>query len=388
MKITAVETYVAGNPWKNWTFAVLRTDEGLHGVGEGTVNLFAKTVEAGIRELSQLVVGADPFRVEALVQRLWEHPYTHGGQIHGCAVAAIEAACWDLKGKALGVPVYDLMGGKVRETIRAYANGWYQGERTPESFAKRAKEVVARGYTALKFDPFGKARRTMSPRDEALSVDIVAAVREAVGPRVDLMVEGHCRFSVPQALQVARKIAPYDPMWFEEPVPFKNTDAIKRVAEASPVNIATGESFSSLHDFAELMQDAKVHILQPENMNLGGLWTCRQVCALAEAHHAVVAPHNAQGPVSTAMCVQLAGCVPNYLIQEFFDEFNVGWAKDLVKYHVRFENGELTIPDVPGLGVELNLEALKELPPYDPGNYLPLFEDGWERREGKGGRKS
>ena len=154
------------------------------------------------------------------------------------------------------------------------------------------------------------------------------------------------------------------------------------------MNISTGESFSSLHDFAELMQDAKVHILQPENMNLGGLWTCRQVCALAEAHHAVVAPHNAQGPVSTAMCVQLAGCVPNYLIQEFFDEFNVGLAKDLVKYHVRFENGELTIPDVPGLGVELNIEALKELPPYDPGNYLPLFEDGWERREGKGGRKS
>ncbi len=384
MKITGIETYIAGNPWKNWVFVVVRTDEGLHGVGEGTLNLFSKTVATAVEEMRQLVIGMDPHDIEAITTRMLRDPFTDGGQIQRAACAAVEAACWDIIGKAAGKPVYKLLGGQVRHRVRAYANGWYQGERKPENFAERAQDVAKRGYTALKFDPFGSASKIMERYDEDLSIDIIAAVRDAVGPKVDLCIEGHCRFSVHQAIRIAQRIAEYDPLWFEEPVPHRGMDALVRVAQASPVNIATGESFNTLQDFGELMATGAVHILQPELLSLGGIWITRQVCSLVDAFHGVVAPHNAQGPVSTAMAVQLAGCVPNYLIQEFFDEFNVGWSSEVVRYEVKFEDGDLIIPDTPGLGVELNIEALAKYP-YHPGNYLPLFESGWESRKGKSG---
>ena len=186
MKITAIDTYIAGNPWKNWLFAKVSTDEGIHGIGEGTLNYFAKTVETAIRELTPLVLGMDPFQVEILSQRLTRDVYSEGAQIHMCAVAAIEIACWDIIGKACNQPIYNLWGGRCQEKLRAYANGWYRGERTPEAFAEAAAGVVARGYTALKFDPFGAAYRVMDRRDEDLSIAIVEAVRAAVGPSVTM----------------------------------------------------------------------------------------------------------------------------------------------------------------------------------------------------------
>jgi galactonate dehydratase len=155
MKITAIETYIAGNPWKNWLFAKVLTDEGVYGIGEGTINFFARTVETAIHELKPLILGLDPFQIEILSQKLIRDVYTDGGQVHMCAVSAIEIACWDIIGKATRQPVHNLMGGRCQEKLRAYANGWYRGPRTPESFHEKAKEVARRGYTALKFDPFG-----------------------------------------------------------------------------------------------------------------------------------------------------------------------------------------------------------------------------------------
>ena len=183
MRITAIETYIAGNPWKNWVFAKVSTDEGIHGVGEGTVNCFAKTVETAIHELKPFVMGMDPFQVETISQRLIRDVYTDGGQVHMCAVAAIEIALWDIIGKACNQPVYNLWGGQCHEKLRAYANGWYRGPRTPESFAAKAKVVASRGYTALKFDPFGSSWRFLSRYDFDLAVDIIRAVRDAVGPQ-------------------------------------------------------------------------------------------------------------------------------------------------------------------------------------------------------------
>ncbi len=207
VRITKATTFIVGNPWKSWLFVRLDTDQsGLYGIGEGTLNGFARTVEAAVHELAHFYEGMDPFQIETIYQRMARDVYSEGGQIHMNAVAAIEIACWDIIGKELGRPIYDLLGGRYHESLPAYANGWYQGPREIESFAEKAREVVGRGYKGLKFDPFGSAWRTMTPAARRLSVDIVGAVRDAVGPDVQIMVEGHRRFSVAEAVAIAEEI--------------------------------------------------------------------------------------------------------------------------------------------------------------------------------------
>src|SRR6476646_8300200 len=329
MRITAIDTYIAGNPWKNWLFAKVSTDEGIHGVGEGTLNYFGKTVEAAIHELTPLVLGMDPFQVEIISQRLIRDVYTEGAQIHLCAAAAIEIALWDIIGKATKQPIYNLWGGRCHEKLRAYANGWYRGPRTPESFAEKAKKVAARGYTALKFDPFGSAWRNLSRHDFDLSVDVICVKREAVGDSVDLLIEGHCRFNVATAVEFAEAIHQFRPAWFEEPVAHTNINAMIEVARRSPVPIATGESLSTKQQFAELLQHDVVSILQPEPLNVGGLFAARKICDMIDAH---------------------------------FDEFNESWEKEIVTNAVEVVNGYIEVPERPGLGIDLNIEEIKKHP--------------------------
>ncbi len=379
MKITAIDTYIAGNPWKNWLFAKVSTDEGIYGIGEGTLNYFGRTVESAIHELTPLVLGMDPFQVEIISQRLIRDVYSEGAQIHMCAVAAIEIALWDIIGKACNQPVYNLWGGRCHEKLRAYANGWYRGPRTPESFHEKARVVAGRGYTALKFDPFGSSWRTLSRYDFDLSVDIIRAVRDAVGPAVDILVEGHCRFNVATAVEFSEAIAQFRPAWFEEPVPHTNIPAMIEVARRSPVPIATGESLSSKQQFAELLQSNAVSILQPEPLNLGGLFATRKIADLVDAHFGVVAPHSAQGPVCSAACAQLNASLPNFFIHEIFDEFNEPWEKQIVTNPVEVADGFIAISERPGLGIDLNIEEILRHP-YQQENYLPLFKPGWERR--------
>ena len=379
MKITGIETYIAGNPWKNWVFAKVITDEGIYGIGEGTLNFFAKTVDTAIHELKPLIMGMDPFRVEIITQKLVRDVYADGAQIHMCAVAAIEIACWDIIGKACNQPVYNLWGGRCHDKLRAYANGWYRGPRTPESFAAKAKLVAARRYTALKFDPFGSAWRTLSTYDFDLSRDIIRAVREAVGPSVDLLIEGHCRFNVPTAIAFAEAIADQRPTWFEEPVPHTNINAMIEVARRSPVPIATGESLSTKQQFAELLKHDVVSIIQVEPLNVGGLFPARKIADMADAHFAVMAPHSAQGPVCSAACVQLNASLPNFFIHEIFDEFNEPWESEIVTSPVHVVDGYIEIPEGPGLGIDLNIEEILKHP-YRQENALPLFKPGWERR--------
>ena len=381
MKITGIETYIAGNPWKNWLFAKVLTDEGTYGIGEGTLNYFGKTVETAIHELKPLIVGMDPFQVEIISQRLIRDVYTDGAQVHMCAVAAIEIACWDIIGKACGQPIYNLWGGRCHDKLRAYANGWYRGPRTPESFHEKAQEVVRRGYTALKFDPFGDNWRMTTPRDFDLTIDIVRAVRDAVGPHVDILVEGHCRFNVATALQFAQALAPLRPAWFEEPVPHTNIGAMVEVARHSPVPIATGESLSNKQQFAELAKHDVVSIYQPEPLNLGGLFAARKIADMVDAHYGMIAPHSAQGPVCSAACAQLNASIPNFYVHEIFDEFNEPWEKEIVSGGVEVVDGYIEISDRPGLGIDLNIDEILRHP-YQQENALPLFRSGWEKREG------
>jgi galactonate dehydratase len=384
VRITGATTYIVGNPWKNWLFVRLDTDQpGLYGVGEGSLNGFAKSVEATIHELAPRYQGMDPFQVETIVQRMARDLYSDGGQIHMNATAAIEIACWDIIGKETGRPVYELLGGQYHERLPVYANGWYQGERKPEMFAEKALEVVARGYKALKFDPFGAAWRTTSQPDRRLSIQIVEAVREAVGPDIQLMIEGHRRFSVAEAVKIGHELVPYDPTWFEEPTDHSKIDATAEVARKLPIPVSAGESFSSTHQFAELLAHNAVHILQPDPSTLGGILRTKIVCGMADAWYGVVAPHQAQGPISTAVCVQIDACTPNLLIQELFDDFNVPWEREIVTWHPTLApDGTIDIPTGPGLGCDLVFSEL-EKHPYEASNFLPLFAPGWEKREGE-----
>jgi galactonate dehydratase len=380
MRIRDVTTYLVGNAWKNWLFVRVDTDEGIHGVGEGTLNAFSATVETAIHELRDEYIGLDPSHVELLLQKTVRDVYSDGGQIHMAAVSAIEVACWDIVGKALGKPIHELLGGRVRERVRVYANGWYRTDRTPEGFAERARAVKALGYTALKFDPFGAGWRVQDRREEDLSIAIVAAVREAVGPDVDLMIEAHNRFSASTALRIADRLVEFRPAWLEEPVHHAHLGSMVEVARRSPVPVATGESFTSMAQFADLMAHDVVHIFQPEPLHLGGLWRTCHVAAMADAHLAVVAPHNAQGPVCSAVSVQLGGCIPNFYVQESFDEFNSAWSREIVDRPVLQHGGFVEVPTAPGLGIDLDWERLAAHP-YQREHLLHFFEPGWERRD-------
>jgi galactonate dehydratase len=383
MHITGVHTYIAGNPWKNWLFAKVETNEGIYGIGEGTLNYFAKTIEAAIHELSPLIIGMDPFQTEMISQRMIRDVYSEGAQVHMCAVSAIEIACWDIVGKACNQPLYNLWGGRCHQKLRAYANGWYRGPRTPESFAEKAKGVAKRGYTALKFDPFGSAWRMLPRHDFDLSIDIISAVRDAVGDQVDLLIEGHSRFNVATAIELAREMEPFRPAWFEEPVPHTNINAMVEVARRSPVPIATGESFSNKQQFADLLKYDAVSIYQPEPLNLGGLFATRKIADMVDAHYGVIAPHSAQGPVCSAACAQLNASLPNFFIHEIFDEFNEPWEKEIVVNGVHVVDGYIEISERPGLGIDLNIEEILKHP-YQLENSLPLFKPGWERRDRAG----
>ena len=375
MKISQIRTFVVGNPWKNWLFVKVDTDEGLTGLGEATSGLSTKPNEADVHELSRLVLGEDPLQPEVVWQKMHKATFLRVS----VAMSAIEIACWDILGKALNRPVWSLLGGKQRPRLRVYANGWYQGPRDPAFFADAAAKVKAMGYTALKFDPFGTAYRFLDPAEERLSLAIVRAVRDAVGDDVDLCIEGHDRFSVSTAIRVGIALEEFRPMWFETPVMSTDIPATIEVAKAIPVPVATGERFERLAQFLELLAPRVVDIVQPETLRIGGISGARQAAAIAASAEAGVALHQAQSPLNTAINAHLHATLPNFLIQECFDDFLVAWAADILRGVPRVQDGYISPSDVAGLGVELDeVAAVKH--PYGDNNFLRLFEEGWERR--------
>jgi galactonate dehydratase len=386
MKITSIETITVSAGWKNWLFIRVYTDQDLFGVGEGTLNGFIRTTEAAVRELEHLVIGQDPRNVNALTKRLMESVSLDGGHIHRTAVAAIEVACWDILGKSLGVPIYQLLGGKVRESILCYANGWYRTERSPEAFAKAADKVVARGFHALKLDPFGVSRDFIEASELQLSYDIIAALRARHGSDLKILIDVHARLTEADALRAAHKLAPLDIYWWEEPTTREREQPANSVAARCPIRVATGEMYDTIGQFYTLAAGGGVNIFQPEPMSLGGISNTLAVANLALTHGSFIAPHQSGGPVATAVCLQLAACVPNFLIQEHFDPFNEPWTKDLVSWAptVDSANGHLNLPSGAGLGIDINMEVARQHP-YDPHAYLNVNRPGWEKRLGEDG---
>lgn len=382
MKITGIETYTVGAGWKNWLFVRVLTDTELYGIGEATLNGFIRTTEAAVHELKHFAVGRDPRQVTAIASRMAE-TIQDAGHIHRLVVGAVEVACWDILGKSLGVPICQLLGGRCRESIPAYANGWYRAERTPEAFVRAAEAVVEKGFHALKLDPFGVARGFIGEADLQTACDIVAAIRERFGRELAILIDVHCRFAPAEAIRVARRMQDLDLFWWEEPTSAEREFLTNEVARQCPVSVATGEQFDKIGRFFTLAEKGGVSIWQPEPMSLGGIMNTLAVAHLAQASHAWIAPHQSGGPVATAVCLHLAACVPNFLIQEHFDAFNDPWTKDLVTWTPAIDaaNGHLSFPSAPGLGIDLNLEVVREHP-YDPEAFLDCTRLGWEKRLG------
>jgi galactonate dehydratase len=386
MKIVAIDTFTVGADWKNWLFVRVRTDAGLHGVGEGTLNGFIRTTEAAVRELAHLAIGHDPRRVNALSKRLMDSVSLDGGHIHRTAVAAVEVACWDILGKSLDVPIHQLLGGRVRDSVLAYANGWYRAERTPEAFVAAAERATAMGFQALKLDPFGTAQGVLDGSELEDAYGIVAGLRRRFGPLLRILIDVHARFTAAEALRAARRFADLDIYWWEEPTSRDRQEAVHDMAQHSPIRVATGEMYDTVGQFYTLAERGGVNIFQPEPMSLGGISNTLAVAHLAAAHGSLIAPHQSGGPIATAVCLQLAACVPNFLIQEHFDSFNAAWTRELVTWHPTIdEHGHLSLPEGPGLGIDLVPEAIADHP-YDERAFLNIFEAGWEKRVG-GGRE-
>jgi galactonate dehydratase len=383
VKIVDVETYPVGAGWKNWLFVRVLTDDGWHGIGEATLNGFTRACEAAVHELEHLVLGSDPRQVRAIAAALYERVSNEGGHVHRAAIAGIEEACWDILGKSLGVSVHQLLGGRVRETVDCYANGWYRTERTPDSFAAAASAAMGQGFRALKFDPLGTAHGFLAPGELAASRAIIAAVREATGPGVRLMIDLHARLAPAEAVALIEACSDLDVFWWEEPATRQREEPTSAVAARTKGRIATGENCHSVGQFLTLAKSGGVSIYQPEPMSLGGILPTAAVAQIAAADGAWIAPHQSGGPVATVVCLQLASFVENFLIQEYFDPFNEPWTASLVTWTPVLDQrtGQLSLPDGPGLGVDLDLDvALAH--PYDPHASLDVTAPGWERRLG------
>jgi galactonate dehydratase len=377
MKITAVEVFLVGAKWRQFTLVKMTTDSGLVGWGDGTLGWKEDAVRALILDYGRrYLVGQSPFDIEDLWFRLYQVEH-NTGPVMFSAMAGLETAMWDLVAKASGQPVYNLVGGKVRTKIKAYANGWYSARDDLDGLAGRARDVVSRGYRALKFDPFGPGGREISREELRQASKSVAAVRDAVGDDIEILLEFHGRFSPIMALEAIRALAEYSPSWCEEPVPAHNIDAMAQVVAASPVRIATGEHVYARFGFLDLLQRRAAHVIQPDLVYCGGFLETKKIAALAEAHYVSVAPHNCDGPLKTVIGVHLCANMPNFLILETFEDYDVPWRSDLVPNAPRVRDGFYEIPTGPGWGVEVDESAIAAHP-EDPDAKLNMFSVGWE----------
>lgn len=361
MKITDIKTFVVDCFRTNWVFVKVYTDEGICGVGEGTLEYKEKALCGAVEHIKNYLTGKDPRTIEKHYHDIYRDAYWRGGAVLMSALSAVECALWDILGKSLGVPVYQLLGGKVNEDCRIYVNGWFSGAKTPDEFAEKAKAAVKRGVTAMKWDPFGKSYMQISNKGLDIALECVAKVREAVGNDVDLLIEGHGRFDVPTGIKIAKELEQFKPMWFEEPVPPDNIDALKAVRDKSPVAISAGERLYTRFDYNKLFVLRAADYIQPDVSHAGGIAELKKIAAAAESNYIPFAPHNPSGPVANAATLQLAACCPNFCILEIMYS-DVDYRKKVTNENLVYENGRIQIGDKPGLGIELNEEECLKHP--------------------------
>ena len=368
MKITDLKLRFA----KHYLFCEIYTDAGIKGLGEaGNWGYLNATAEA-ILKFRDYLIGKDPFRIEDFNQNFYRSVYFRGSVIMS-AISAIDIALWDIKGKALGVPVYELLGGKTRDKVRVYASVMTK-ESGLDKLADGYRKLQDEGFTAAKIFVNGPLKTQSDGRDEFFSgriedeLEKVRVIREAVGPNFDFILEAHRGMTVAEAVAFGCEVAKYRPMVLEDPMTPDNIDSMAEISSKVPVPIATGERFTNLGEFAMLMQRRAAQYIRPDVCAVGGMTTSKKICALAEGFDVKVIPHNPLGPVSTAACLHICASIPNLGIQEL-PGFCLGGAEDaMVKEPLRYKDGCLIIPEAPGIGVELADDAEELYPAKERGS--------------------
>ena len=359
MKITALELFMVP---PRWLFLKVSTDTGLSGWGEPILEGHAATMAAAVRELSEYLIGQDPNRIEDIWQLLYRGRFYRGGPVLMSAMAGIDQALWDVKGKYYGLPIYEFLGGVVREKIRVYA--WIGGD-SPVDVAHAAREQVAAGFTAVKMN----ASSQMNYIDSFDKVDDVLArvseVREATGKAFGLAIDFHGRIHKSMAKVLAKELEPFHPLFIEEPVLPENNEALREIARHTTIPIATGERLYTRWDFKHLLHEGYVDIIQPDLSHAGGISEVKKIAAMAEAYDVAIAPHCPLGPIALASCIQIDTCVHNVLIQEQSLNIHYHEQGDLLDYLLKpevfaYQDGYVAIPSGPGLGIEMNEEAVRE----------------------------
>ena len=368
MKVTNIRTLVVNAEMRNWVFCKVETDQpGLFGLGEGSLEWKTRAVVGAIEDLSPMVIGEDPRRIEHIYEKLYRQSFWRLGVIGMSGISAIEQALWDIKGKLLGVPVYELLGGQVRDKVRMYTHlGGGDMRSVYETFEvgpliDLALKVIGNGYTAIKvvFVPYseplegiGKVKRFAM---------LMGKLREAVGDAVDVMIDFHGRTYPAMAIQYIQAVQEFSPYFCEEPVPPENMEALLEVRQSVRVPIATGERLVGRHQFRPVFEQRACHVIQPDLCHCGGIMEAKKIAAMAETYQMGVAPHNPLGPVANAVALQFALSTPNFLIQEDMLT-DVPWRWDVVRSSLKTENGYWLPTQAPGLGIEVDEEQASKHP--------------------------
>jgi 2-dehydro-3-deoxyphosphogalactonate aldolase len=379
MEIKELKTYVVGNPIPYyggfyWIFLKLTTDTGVEGFGEVySVPFSPDTVEKMIEDVvGRYVIGADPFRIERLWRTIYSSGYSQRPDTSLLGIlSGIEMALWDIIGKELDKPIYELLGGLVHEKIRSYTylypakpgDPWVFGD--PEGAANRAAAYVEEGFTGVKFDPV-MPFSAFDPRQLSLEAlanaeDVVGSVREAVGSKCDLLIGTHGQMTTSSAIRLAKRLERFDPLWLEEPVPPENIEEMARVARSTSIPVATGERLATKYEFTTLLEKGAASILQFALGRVGGILEAKKIAGIAEAHYAELAPHLYCGPIEAAANIQIDACSPNFLIQESIETWG-GFHAEILKEPIQWEDGYIIPPTGPGLGVELDEEIAAKHP--------------------------
>jgi galactonate dehydratase len=375
VKITAVKVWLVEGIKYNWTLLKIETDAGIHGWGEATNWPGSPLVEAACRHVGSYVIGWDARQIDFAWTRLYRdmHWLGQAGPLLS-AISAIDIALWDIKGKALGVPVYELLGGTYRDRIQLYANYWFvEGGHRPEDYARQAREVAARGFTGLKLDPFAHinyrfgsdlaANGSLSEEQKRLALDVVLAVARAAGPEVAIAIETHAFLNGPTAVEMARRLAAtgFNCMWYEEPARPEFPDAIADIRRQIPLPVCVGERLHSRFMLRSVLDRQAADIVMPDITRCGGISEMRKMANLAETFNVPIAPHNPNGPVSTIASAHAMASVPNFFRQEFMFK-DVSWRDECLSHPLPIENGFFILPDRPGLGFDVNESILEAHP--------------------------
>lgn len=349
MKITSIDLF---HVRPRWLFLKITTDNGLVGWGEPTLEGRTQTVATAVRELGRMILGEDPRRIEMLWQRMYRGTFYRNGPVLCSAISGVEHALWDILGKSLNVPVHQLLGGQVRDRIRVY--GWIRGGATGDYIENFLHQVEERKFTAYKFSPIEACRHIESSEAMDRAEQIVAAARTAAGKGVDLGLDFHGRTSLALARRLAQRFEKYDPLFIEEPVLPGDTAGLKAFSESTTIPAATGERLFTRWQFRDVIEQQAVAVVQPDLSHCGGILEAKKIAAMAEPHDIAIAPHCPLGPISLAACLQVDACTPNFLCQE-----HVTLGKGYLKKPFEVIDGYIPVPQGPGLGIEIDEEALK-----------------------------